>query len=177
MGNYEPLQAPMNNQPPARPQPHLRAVSPTDTPAMVPGGALRRFFAVLIDNMILNVALLPIAIGANMLVLTQPATSQGQLALVPALINLGASLIISFFYYGWFYRNKGGSPGKLVLGLRVVNAETGTTIGYWQAFFRETIGRIVDVLPLCAGLFVGLFRSDKRCFHDLLAKTQVIVRK
>ena len=46
----------------------------------------------------------------------------------------------------WFYKNKGGTPGKLLLKLRVVNLESGTHIGWGKTFLREFIGKFIALL-------------------------------
>jgi len=93
-----------------------------------------------------------------------------------ALLTVG-SYVISFgiplFYYVWFYKNKGATPGKMLMRLRVSRADTGTNLTYWRAFFRETIGKFLSAIVLCIGFLLVVFRQDKRALHDLLFNTQV----
>lgn len=72
----------------------------------------------------------------------------------------------------------GGSPGKLLLGLRVVK-EDGTKAGIGRSFVR-TLLWIVDGAPWFAplvGFIVGLTSTGHRRVGDLVARTYVIARK
>lgn len=160
---------------------HLR-VAPTEPPALLPGGGFRRTAAFIIDHMILSFITMPIFVGVLLgFKIADPnagliATMMTQQAKVNA-VYYALWLPIFFLYFGWFYKNRGATPGKLALGLRVIDTRTGTHIGYWRAFFRELIGRFIDFVPILAGYIVGLVRSDKRCFHDLIFGTQVVRKK
>lgn len=74
----------------------------------------------------------------------------------------------------WVY--KAGTPGKLVLGLRVVDAQTGEHLGMGQA-----IGRYLAYIPAMLALMMGIFwvawDSKKQGWHDKLAGTVVIRQK
>ena len=154
----------------------------------VPGGFWIRFVAVLIDALVMIilsslggtlVRVLGISskLGFDMAKLT---TQDGQLSpeamsTMMAAYSVGViiSWTIGFFYFGWFYKNKGGSPGKLILGLRVRDYETKENIGYWRAFLREYIGKLISGVLLLLGFIMAAFRSDKKALHDMLSGTQV----
>ena len=158
----------------------------------VPGGFWIRFVAVLIDALVMIilsslggtlVRVLGISskLGFDMAKLT---TQDGQLSpeamsTMMAAYSVGViiSWTIGFFYFGWFYKNKGGSPGKLILGLRVRDYETKENIGYWRAFLREYIGKLISGVLLLLGFIMAAFRSDKKALHDMLSGTQVIQLK
>ena len=89
-------------------------------------------------------------------------------------INFGVKMVAIYFYYGHFYSQKGASPGKLILNLRVVNSETGKNLSYNEAFLREAIGKLISLLPLFIGYIVAGFREDKKTFHDMIFNTQVL---
>jgi uncharacterized RDD family membrane protein YckC len=93
-----------------------------------------------------------------------------------ALTYLGSYLLsfsALFFYYGWFYKTKGATPGKMLMRLRVAYFDTGTHLTYWRAFARETLGKLVSGLLLGIGFLLVAFRRDKRGLHDLLLNTHV----
>src|SRR5262249_34825801 len=121
---------------------------------------------------------LPVGVVVGIVVgVTAGGARSGQpsgMALGLQLLNIVFSFGVSFLYNGWFYRNKGATPGKLLLGLRVVDAQTGTYLSWGQTFMREIVGRFVDALTLMIGLIMAAFRSDKRALHDLVAGTQVL---
>lgn len=74
----------------------------------------------------------------------------------------------------WVY--KAGTPGKLVLGLRVVDAQSGEHLSMGQA-----IGRYLAYIPAMLALMMGIFwvawDSRKQGWHDKLAGTVVIRQK
>ena len=76
----------------------------------------------------------------------------------------------------WFWVNRNGqTPGKMAVGARVVDAETGATISVGRGVVRY-IGYFVSLVGLCIGyLWIG-FDPKKRGWHDLIAGT-VVVRK
>lgn len=106
----------------------------------------------------------------------------------PAAI-LGASLKIyldngqlnfmAFFYllsiviFVLFIVKKGGTPGKLALGLRIQDINSKANPSWLNSLLRETVGKIISSIMLLGFLF-PLFRKDKRALHDLIAKTQVV---
>lgn len=74
----------------------------------------------------------------------------------------------------WLYRQ--ATPGKMVLALRVVDAETGSTLSIGQSIGRY-LGYYVSMIPLCLGLIWVGIDSRKQGWHDKLAGTVVIRSK
>jgi uncharacterized RDD family membrane protein YckC len=74
----------------------------------------------------------------------------------------------------WVY--KAGTPGKLVLGLRVVDATTGEHLGIGQAAGRY-FAYIPSMLALMMGMFWVAWDSKKQGWHDKLAGTVVVRQK
>lgn len=75
-------------------------------------------------------------------------------------------------YFVWSVIRFGGSPAKLLLGMRVVDVHSGGRLDYHQAVVRETVGKVFGLL-LLAGPVVALFRPDRRCLHDLVTASTV----
>ncbi len=75
-----------------------------------------------------------------------------------------------------FWINRAATPGKLALGLRVVDEHSGGYLTAPQAF-----GRYFAYLPAMLPLFLGFFwigwDSKKQGWHDKLAGTVVIRKK
>jgi uncharacterized RDD family membrane protein YckC len=73
----------------------------------------------------------------------------------------------------WFWRKHRGTPGKMLLKLRVVDAETGDTLTLPQA-----IGRYLAYIPAALVLFLGFiwvgFSGRKQGWHDMMAGTVVV---
>ena len=126
-------------------------------------GIAPRALAWLIDALIKYSALLFVGTGLSIL---------GQ---------VGDGLMLIFAFLGlWFYNvlfevlMRGATPGKRVLGLRVMN-ENGTPVGWSGSMIRNLI-RFVDVLPGCYGfgcMSVMLSKNFQR-LGDLAAGTIVI---
>jgi uncharacterized RDD family membrane protein YckC len=66
-----------------------------------------------------------------------------------------------------------GTPGKLLLGLRVVDARTGGHLDLLQSVIRY-FGYLVSILPLCLGFLWVAFDARKQGFHDKIARTLVV---
>jgi uncharacterized RDD family membrane protein YckC len=76
----------------------------------------------------------------------------------------------------WFWTQKQATPGKAVLSLRVLDAESGKNLSIGQSIGRY-LGYFVSVIPLGLGLlWVGL-DSRKQGWHDKLAHTVVVRAK
>jgi uncharacterized RDD family membrane protein YckC len=71
----------------------------------------------------------------------------------------------------WVYRQ--ATPGKMVIGARIVDAEsaqppsTGQLIGRYFAYY-------ISIIPFCLGLFWVAFDARKQGWHDKLARTVVV---
>jgi uncharacterized RDD family membrane protein YckC len=80
---------------------------------------------------------------------------------------LPAVAVIAF----WIYRQ--ATPGKIVIGARIVDARTGEPPSTGQLIGRY-LGYYVSMLPLCLGLLWVAFDARKQGWHDKLASTVVV---
>lgn len=155
-------------------------VSVTPQVAVEPAGFWRRFAASFIDNIIVTVIQLPIKIPLMVLVgATSSAEGGAGAAILSTLVNVLLYFVVLFFYFGWFYSTKGATPGKMVMGLRVLRDDTGTHLSYWRTFGREFVGKaILGLFTLGVGYLLAAFREDKKALHDLAFGTRVVrIRK
>lgn len=97
----------------------------------------------------------------------------GRFALHPQPLYLVPLYLYPAAYKIGFWRWKGATPGKLALGLRVVEAETGAPLGWGRAAARYFL-MIVSALPLYLGYFWVGWDARKRGFHDHLGGTVVV---
>ncbi len=81
--------------------------------------------------------------------------------------------LLFFLYFCATLSSFGGSPGKLLLGLRVVDAANGAKLTFGRAIFRETVGKLISAAPLAIGFVMAFMRQDTRALHDLTAGTVV----
>ena len=102
-------------------------------------------------------------------ILIQYTVQQGAKGIWDILIQYIAPVVITV----WFWTRYLGTPGKMALRLRVVDARTGQGISTPQAIGRY-LGYYVSMLPLMLGfIWVGIDRK-KQGFHDKLAGTVVV---
>ena len=117
-------------------------------------GFQQRFVALVVDSVILGTVslLLSLALGP------------GQAAL--------PDFVIAFTYdvlgNGW-----GGTPGKRLLGMRLVNAD-GEAPGLASSLVRTVVAG-VSFVALLLGFFWMLWDRDKQTWHDKAAGTYVVV--
>lgn len=76
------------------------------------------------------------------------------------------------FYETVFIAGFGTTPGKYLLGMRVVGLD-GRRVGFLAAALRF-FGRLLCEFPFYLGYLTILFRGDRRGLHDLLSGTLVV---
>jgi len=129
-----------------------------------------RFVAFWVDNVLITAAVL--------LVVGLPAMPEGgsldfQAALDWAKRVQPWQLALAAVYKILSTWRWSATPGKLLLGMRVVRAADDSPVGLQEATLRF-IGSLVSEFLLMAGYLFAAFRDDKRALHDLLAGTRVV---
>ncbi len=71
----------------------------------------------------------------------------------------------------WVYRS--ATPGKILLKLRIVNADDGGKPSAGR-FILRYVGYILSAIPLLLGYVWVAFDKRKQSFHDKIAKTVVV---
>jgi len=85
------------------------------------------------------------------------------------LINYVIPAILTIFFWIKFL----GTPGKMILNLRVVDEHTGGSLSIGKAIGRY-FAYIPSALPIFLGFFWIIFSDKKQAWHDILAGTVVI---
>ncbi|MDH0863758.1 RDD family protein [Mitsuaria sp. GD03876] len=78
-------------------------------------------------------------------------------------------LIVCVVFWSW----QGATPGKLVAGLKVVDARSGKRPSPPQAALRW-LGYLVSTIPLFAGFLWARVDAEGRTWHDRLSRTAVL---
>jgi uncharacterized RDD family membrane protein YckC len=117
-----------------------------------------RFLASILDMFIIGI---PASIITAAVFFTTGMTS------VSYLVNFATTALIIYMD-----GIKGGTPGKLILGLRIVN-EKGQYIGIPMAILRY-IGKILSGIILGIGYLMIAFDAKKQGLHDKIASTYVV---
>jgi uncharacterized RDD family membrane protein YckC len=137
-------------------------------------GILVRFAAILVDGVVPLAISIPSAI-VFWLVLTMPNLRGDTMEIVAifiALLTLVGLACYSATMLGmWAY---GLTPGKWMLGIRVVKRETGQPAGFWRMALRETVGKLISGILCYLGYIWALVDSNRQAWHDKIAKTLVI---
>ncbi len=144
----------------------------------VPAGFWIRFLAAIIDGFIFgilsNIVLIPVMVVFGFIFgFEDVATGKNYLYTG---ISWTMSIAMSFSYHGWFYSKKGGTPGKMILQLKVVSASTGQNLTFAFGGLRDTVGKLVSSIILMIGYIMAGVREDKRALHDLMFDSQVLQR-
>lgn len=97
------------------------------------------------------------------------------LAIPLCLVTLG----IGYVVWGAVIWGRGQTPALQVLGMRCWRPETGRVAGWWWMALREIVGRFVEgllwLITLALSLILMVSRPDRKCLHDLVAGTVVLV--
>jgi uncharacterized RDD family membrane protein YckC len=143
-------------------------------------GFWRRAFAFGIDKAILQVFCI-VLFAAALMVRGEDHSfwNASDMDLPGAMVNVAMvvayymmSVILDMVYFTWFHGVAGRTPGKMMFGVRVVQA-TGDSLSFGLAFLRW-VGYIISKLPLYLGfLWIG-FDRRKQGWHDKIAGTVVI---
>ena len=80
---------------------------------------------------------------------------------------------------GYFLVNRGQTLGKMLLRIRIVDAESTEIVSFWRVFvLRWLVWVIIGLIPILslAALInpFFIFKKQRRCLHDYLAGTIVI---
>ena len=152
-----------------------------------------RLGAALLDEMIADFCALPgmILLGPSGLMLLFRLTMQGRDALQDSDLErlagmssaLGVLLLGVLFcaaIQAWMLSARGQTVGKCLLEIRIVRVQDDANPGFVHAvLLRSIVPMIVRAIPMFGLGFwlvdVGcIFRTDKRCLHDLIAVTKVV---
>jgi len=126
-----------------------------------------RLGATLIDTVIMMIVL-----GIPLALIYSEQNSQGGLY-IRGFWDFMLSYVVPIAATIWFWLRFLGTPGKMVLKLRVVDAKTGGKLSIGQAIGRY-FAYLVSMLPLGLGFIWIAFDSKKQGWHDKLAGSLVI---
>jgi uncharacterized RDD family membrane protein YckC len=147
-----------------RPAPPLRVKTET----IVGTSTERRLSAALIDHALL------LAVDAIVIYFTikMAGLTLAEWSLLPPLPLASFLLMLKLAYFATFTLVGGQTIGKMALRIRVVG-EDGSPLDPARAFQRTVVGA-VSLLAVGAGLVPLLVGSDRRGFHDRVARTRVV---
>jgi uncharacterized RDD family membrane protein YckC len=90
--------------------------------------------------------------------------------------NLGTGIVLTVLlviaYFTFFWTLVGYTPGKALLGLRVVRQDR-TKLSFGRSILRF-LSYWISAIPLFLGFFWVLWDSKRQGWHDKIAGTQVV---
>lgn len=96
-----------------------------------------------------------------------------------SVLNQNLSLISSFLYFiffflynAFFWSFSGHTPGKYIMGLKVIS-QNGEKVSFFKAIVRY-LGYFLSIIPFGLGFIWIIFDSKRMTFHDKFANTYVV---
>ena len=147
------------------------------------GGFWRRAVAYGIDKAILQIfCIILFTVGLLIRMVNQPDWQGMEMDLSDSFPDIGViwiyylmALLLDMIYFTWFHGAVGQTPGKMLLGLRVVQT-TGEPMTFGLAFLRWA-GYLISKLAACLGFLWVAFDRKKQGWHDKIAGTVVVTVK
>ena len=137
-------------------------------------GVLRRFGAVLLDGLIPMPVFLPIVLFAVTVWWNAIEPTTGLLFAIGLLTVASYTALMGYMAYALVQLGQGRSPGKKLLGLRVIYIETGQPAGFWRMMLREVVGKWVSGVVLYLGYLWAIWDEQHQGWHDKIANTVVV---
>ena len=160
---------------------HIQKVKTPIATQLSPGGGSLiyaglgvRAVAKLIDGLVLAV---PAIIVMTLIVLfALPASVTNKSGGAFLLTIIGSALLIGLtmiIYQIWCLPKFGATPGKRIMGLRVIRAG-GTHVSWGRSAARFAGECINGLIPFFIGYIIAAFDPERRTVHDHIAGTRVI---
>ena len=164
--------------PPPPPSPQASTAA-SGLPSFAPpyAGFLRRLFAVIIDDIFISIISFVISLPfglVNMLILSGNSGMEFPIMMTLNIISQITLIAFAVIYPVYFIAKKGATPGKMILGIKVIRKDATGEIGYTNAFLRESIGKFISGIAFGLGYITMVKDPYKQTWHDKLAKTIVI---
>jgi len=154
-------------------------VTPTTSDNLDYATPLRRFFSAVLDGFVLTLFLTLLSFPFIYFfqldkVLAQMKPEDVQVLLEPysVFISSGLYLFISCIS-ALFISLWGGTPGKIILRLKVLTIEGGK-VSFGRALLREMVGKWISSLAFDIGYLWALWDSKHQTWHDKIANTVVV---
>jgi uncharacterized RDD family membrane protein YckC len=105
----------------------------------------------------------------------KPKPEEIQLLIGFTRLTLFTAVLSSLAYDVFSLLRFGATPGKLIFGLRVVQADD-RPLGFWRIVARSLAKGIVG-FTLGIGYLIAAFDEQKRGLHDFICKTRVVKKR
>jgi len=136
-----------------------------------PAGRGTRLGAILIDTVLLGI------VGAPLLIYSRPDTD----SIVGNMLISLIALVLSLLIQGYPLLKDGQSWGKKVVGIKIVGMN-GEKPKQSDLLVRHVFMNGIGLIPFIGGFIslgdtLSIFSADRRCLHDRLVGTSVVLAK
>lgn len=128
-----------------------------------------RVAANIIDSILYAIITIPIFLmvfGSSYYTQPDPAAAFSPL-------NVFLSYVLPIVIILLFWQKKQATPGKMLLSLKILDAQTGQPVSFSRLVIRY-LGYIVSALVLLLGYIWVAFDAKKQGWHDKMARTVVV---
>ena len=143
---------------------------------MEKAGVAVRFFGVLIDGFVMAGLAFVLVFVFGLFAGGAGQTDSGFLQTMAGIFGTIIYMILilfQFLYYGYFWSKNGQSPGKKLMGIRVVQMGGGS-MSFLKAGLRGTLGYWISGLIFGLGFIWAIFDADNETWHDKIFGTRVV---
>lgn len=148
-----------------------------NTPTVILASRWSRFWAFIIDAYVYAIFMIPAFLYSSLY--DKFLLNETTLDLTEKVALFVYGWVIFFLCQGYLLHTKGQTIGKNLMDIAIVDME-GKQIGLLNIVGKRILPVMVVgyipfiglVLPMLG--YLGIFRKDKRCLHDLIAGTQVV---
>jgi len=90
----------------------------------------------------------------------------------PLIILISGYIAIRIYTINRLHDGFFTSPGKRYLKIKVMSS--GGKLKYYTILYRETIGKLISLIPICLGFMFIFINKNHRGFHDIISETIVV---
>lgn len=135
-------------------------------------GMGERFLAYIIDNLIMTLASF-VCNYVGLFVLNLLLSEGDAVYAASLFFSFAFGFLLPTFYEAYFLsRPRGATPGKMVLGLKVVDAN-GNTLTFWRGAVRYP-AKLLSGMICSIGYLMAFFNDEHKALHDMICGTYVI---
>lgn len=139
-------------------------------------GFLARFFALVVDTIVLSIAATGILLVWIIVAAGASQTDSGVLDALQAIVGMFAYLVmlaLNFLYYGYFWSKDGQTLGMRMLNIKVV-MRTDQPFSFLRAGLRGSLGYTISGFLFGLGYLWAAFDPNGEAWHDKIFDTRVV---
>jgi uncharacterized RDD family membrane protein YckC len=136
------------------------------TVSYLPASTNKRVVAIIIDGIFANILGAILVLLIKMLPVNSLVKTIGEGLITYVAITLG--------YWVYLTYKHGATPGKKIMGLKVISDGPSPALSFRSVILRETIYRFISAIVLGLGYITVNWNEKRLTWHDRLAGTRVV---